>query len=617
MNRDRPLILVRLFPPKQQKKPPEKTEEAFDLHCTTRPRSFKSYAPLPPKRKATEGMPLDLSDKILSLSYEDLDDKADKLELTLDNWDLSEFDNSWWKKGGILEISWGFVGNMCPARRVVIQKISGNQVMKVEAHGLEMLMHKAKTLKVYKGKTLYEIAKEKADKYADVLKQQKGADEAREKSAKELESSFPEFYRNLATRYNLDPNPENKRHFYDFKSLHADVLAGRTKLPATNSVNALPQKYNRGAPSMWIRDQEGTLINAKTGAPVTDAEVEKVADTSTAAQYDVGRMGGEDEDSGVSISHDARKVKIAFASQSAQTDAQFVDKLARKHGYRFYIDHTGFRLVPVGSVYKQTPAKTLTWFHGDGEWVSFSYENDGVEKSKTVKEKGINPLTKAEFEQEGSNDKTRRPGLGARVNEVQINQTTGVHKISERTAPPAVVTEKEKKEPGFLDKLKQWGKKASDATDFGAGGGQKDEEHDVAPATKGNPAEVKSKVDGKYKKRQHAAHELTGTVLGDPQFKAKTLIQVEGLGRRLSGKWEVRSVEHRVDSNGYMCRFKAQRDGDNGFGEKGEKDSKASLNKKEAPKKDVNGEQSNTRLHVDQTTGQHRVTTKNPQGTQK
>jgi len=65
---------------------------------------------------------VDLSERVLSFVFEDSEKKADKLVLTVDNWDLKNFDDPVWKKGNILEVSWGYPGDMAPTREVVIQK---------------------------------------------------------------------------------------------------------------------------------------------------------------------------------------------------------------------------------------------------------------------------------------------------------------------------------------------------------------------------------------------------------------------------------------------------------------------------------------------------------------
>ncbi len=74
-----------------------------------------------------DAIPLNLTDRILSFSFEDHETKADKLSLTVNNWDLSQFDDPTWRKGTILEATWGYVGDMTPARRCVVQKISGGR----------------------------------------------------------------------------------------------------------------------------------------------------------------------------------------------------------------------------------------------------------------------------------------------------------------------------------------------------------------------------------------------------------------------------------------------------------------------------------------------------------
>jgi len=85
---------------------------------------------------------VDLSDEVLSLVYEDSESKADKLVLSVDNWSLRNFDDLTWKKGNLLEVSWGYPGDMTPTRTVVVQKVTGFQTLAVEAHGTAMLMNK-------------------------------------------------------------------------------------------------------------------------------------------------------------------------------------------------------------------------------------------------------------------------------------------------------------------------------------------------------------------------------------------------------------------------------------------------------------------------------------------
>lgn len=90
--------------------------------------------------RASSGRPLDLAGRILSFTYEDSATKADKVTIQLDNTDLSLFDRSELLGGALLEVSWGYPGNMAPPRRVVIKSIKGFTTLTLEGHALSVLM---------------------------------------------------------------------------------------------------------------------------------------------------------------------------------------------------------------------------------------------------------------------------------------------------------------------------------------------------------------------------------------------------------------------------------------------------------------------------------------------
>ena len=82
--------------------------------------------------KAKQGEPLDLGDRLVGFTYEDCEKKADKLTLQLDNFDLHFFDRQELMGGALLEVSWGYPGNMSPPRRVVVKKLKGFTTLNVE-----------------------------------------------------------------------------------------------------------------------------------------------------------------------------------------------------------------------------------------------------------------------------------------------------------------------------------------------------------------------------------------------------------------------------------------------------------------------------------------------------
>ena len=58
--------------------------------------------------KATTGEPLDPGGRLLSMTFEDCDDKADKPSLQLDNFDLAQFDSEELMGGAVVEVPWGY-----------------------------------------------------------------------------------------------------------------------------------------------------------------------------------------------------------------------------------------------------------------------------------------------------------------------------------------------------------------------------------------------------------------------------------------------------------------------------------------------------------------------------
>jgi len=102
-----------------------------------------------------------VEDRVLSFEFVDNDAKADKLKLTLDNWDLANFDDMIWRKGSIVEATWGYAGLFHPTVQCVIQKVTGGQQLTVECLAKSILMHKEKKSRVF-------IAKRRADVAAQI-----------------------------------------------------------------------------------------------------------------------------------------------------------------------------------------------------------------------------------------------------------------------------------------------------------------------------------------------------------------------------------------------------------------------------------------------------------------
>jgi phage protein D len=407
---------------------------------------------------------VDLSERVLSFSYEDCENQVDKLELTVNNWDLSAFDDPVWKKGNILEVAWGYPGDMSPTRQVVIQKVTGFQELKIEALARSILMHKVARIHTFENM-----------RRSDVVRQ-------------------------IATENGYGPN---------------------------------------------LQDIEET------------------------------------------------KRVLQHIPQAAMTDWQFLSWLARDEGFLLYIDDLGlhFHKRRLG----QRPIRTLRWFTPPevGEILSIDIENDVTAKPGAVDVHAYDQLSKTKIVARGSNSKTKRDtlrpvvelidetGIGPTVkflaNAAQtFNPSAGgsagknvPRNIAEETPPSAVASPSlangaaavnpqqpskpapQPNKPGTIVRF-------LGGTALEVGSLLRNVAETIHPSAHADTAQTTA--DALYLRAQHLTVELTATVVGDPNLLAKTNIEIQGIGQRLSGKYHVKEAKHKIDS-GYTVELKCSSDG--------------------------------------------------------
>lgn len=97
--------------------------------------------------------------RVLSLEYEDDEKKADKLSLTIDNFDLANFDDPIWAKGNTVFATWGYPGVMAPERECVIEKVTGFQTLAVTAYAKSMLMNRVTRTRVFENTTRAQVVR--------------------------------------------------------------------------------------------------------------------------------------------------------------------------------------------------------------------------------------------------------------------------------------------------------------------------------------------------------------------------------------------------------------------------------------------------------------------------
>lgn len=108
---------------------------------------------------------VDQSSRIVSLSYEDDESKADKLVLSVDNFDLANFDAPIWKTGNHVEVSWGYPGNMSPVRQMKIQSVKGSILLAVECLDEQVIMQKVQRVRAFERMSRSQVARQIAQEY--------------------------------------------------------------------------------------------------------------------------------------------------------------------------------------------------------------------------------------------------------------------------------------------------------------------------------------------------------------------------------------------------------------------------------------------------------------------
>lgn len=101
-----------------------------------------------------------ITDQVLSFKYQDRERKADLAKLTVNNHDLSNFDDPVWRKGAHLIIAWGYPGAMSPAREVCITGVKGFKELQIEAVATSVVMNQVQKCRVFEGKTVSQAVRE-------------------------------------------------------------------------------------------------------------------------------------------------------------------------------------------------------------------------------------------------------------------------------------------------------------------------------------------------------------------------------------------------------------------------------------------------------------------------
>jgi len=207
-------------------------------------------------------------------------------------------------------------------------------------------------------------------------------------------------------------------------------------------------------------------------------------------------------------------------TQARMTDAQLLRRLADREGFELYVDFDGlhFHQRRLG----QRPTRVLRWFTPPevGEILAINIDNDVTAKPGAFSVRGRDPIRKTDIHERGSNATTQRDSL-APVIEL-VDAETGATRLERRNIA-----------------------------------------EDIRSTAEPSSQTAKREADARY--RRALTVELSATVLGDPSLLAKTVVELQGISQRLSGKYYVKEAKHKIDA-GYTVELKCLRDGHDELG---------------------------------------------------
>lgn len=212
-------------------------------------------------------------------------------------------------------------------------------------------------------------------------------------------------------------------------------------------------------------------------------------------------------------------------TQSRLTDAQFIRRWASRLGFEFYVDHEGFHFHPrrLGD----DPVRTFRWYTDPGQGDILdepNVENDVTARPGRVRAVGRDPLARTDFD-EGADDSTDTDReVLAPITEVLDPEDGATTHVGYRLGAEDVVP--------------------------------------VASPTGASAARTRARA--RFRRTQQVAVKMSLPVVGDPLLFAKTVVQLEGMGVRLSIRYWVTEVEHDLSPSGYRCTLKLVSDGHGG-----------------------------------------------------
>lgn len=216
---------------------------------------------------------------------------------------------------------------------------------------------------------------------------------------------------------------------------------------------------------------------------------------------------------------------IDTITQSRLTDAQFIRRWASRLGFEFYVDWEGFHFHPrrLG----EAPVRTFRYFTDPNEGDILdepNVDNDVTARPGRVRARGRDALRREDIDEAADDSTDSDRDVLAPITEVLDPEDGSTTHVGYRLGSEEV----------------------------------------VPVAAPGGSTEARTRARARFRRAQQVAVRMTLPVIGDPQLYAKTVIQIEGMGIRLSIRYWVSEVEHDLSPGGYRCNLKLVSDGHGG-----------------------------------------------------
>lgn len=240
---------------------------------------------------------------------------------------------------------------------------------------------------------------------------------------------------------------------------------------------------------------------------------------------DVARLIADDAGFDTDAQHvDSSDPTVPILTQARMTDAQFLRRWASRLGWEFYVDFDGFHFH--ARRLGERPVRVLHYYTdpGAGDFLEDpQIENDITARPGRVRVRGRDPVERRDIDESADNESDSDRDVLAPLIEL-IDPETG----NARTVERRVASE------------------------------------DVVPTADATPEEARQRARGRFRRAQQTAVKMRAPIVGDPHIFAKSVVQVEGMGRRLSIRYYIQEVDHDLSTNGYVCHLRMVSDGHGG-----------------------------------------------------